>query len=66
MRPATFGMRLAAALLLVVHSVAAMFANEWVVRVPGGVDTALDLAEDLGYDFVRPVSAHINLIYLFT
>jgi hypothetical protein len=53
-------MRLAAALLLAVHSVAAMFANEWVVRVPGGVDTALNLAADLGYDFVRSVSLHIH------
>lgn len=43
--------------LAAVHSVAALFANEWVVRVPGGVDTALQLAADLAYDFVRPVSA---------
>jgi len=38
-----------------VQSVGALYANEWVVRVPGGLDTAVQLASDLGYDFVRQV-----------
>ncbi|XP_059487081.1 neuroendocrine convertase 1-like isoform X2 [Neocloeon triangulifer] len=33
----------------------ALYANEWVVRVPGGLETAQQLANELRYDLIRQV-----------
>uniref|UniRef100_A0A8C9U2I7 Neuroendocrine convertase 1 n=1 Tax=Scleropages formosus TaxID=113540 RepID=A0A8C9U2I7_SCLFO len=40
------------------------YVNEWAVEIPGGLDTARAIAEELGYELVRQIGALENH-YLF-
>uniref|UniRef100_A0A8C2BQ46 Neuroendocrine convertase 1 n=1 Tax=Cyprinus carpio TaxID=7962 RepID=A0A8C2BQ46_CYPCA len=49
---------------LVSSAVDRQYLNEWAVEIPGGLDNARSIADELGYDLVRKIGALENH-YLF-